>query len=113
MYSGALGLPGAPNYQSMPVVFGCDLKTSGLYDSQNSGVFGLNYQPASMYSQVSFEKIAMLLLVPLCLKPVQSLGRREYCTIEACISCVMQLPARIHLQTRLLGVSSPSFSLPF
>ncbi|MEW5316068.1 MAG: hypothetical protein WDW38_007458 [Sanguina aurantia] len=53
MYSGALGLPGATNYQSMPVVFGCDLKTSGLYDSQNSGVFGLNYQPASMYSQMA------------------------------------------------------------
>ncbi|MEW5304520.1 MAG: hypothetical protein WDW36_007129 [Sanguina aurantia] len=53
MYSGALGLPGASNYRGMPIVFGCDLRTSGLYDSQNSGVFGLNYQPASMYSQMA------------------------------------------------------------
>ncbi|MEW5304519.1 MAG: hypothetical protein WDW36_007128 [Sanguina aurantia] len=72
LYTDVLGMPHSKGYKKMAVVFGCDSQAADMFDSSNGALIGINYQPASLYSQVPTEHITSAHTTPFCLQPLST-----------------------------------------
>ncbi|MEW5314045.1 MAG: hypothetical protein WDW38_005570 [Sanguina aurantia] len=53
VYTDTVRLPGSPSFTGIPLTFGCDVEASqDLFVQAVPALFGIDYQPASLYSQM-------------------------------------------------------------